>query len=297
MFRLIPLTAWTVYGRWGTPAMFSRVKGAVIHHSVTVNSGDSISDARTVERVIWGRRIKSKFAMVAYNFLITVDGTVFEGRGFKWRNGANNRTRILAPLLTNRTTISICFVGNYHPGVAGVATITPTPQQIKAAAALIRHGVSTGQIKPNPQIVPHSKLHATACCGNNLRTRIPDIIRQVQEPTIMANAPATSTTLPGTARTDFLAGVELGISAGTNPAELAPRDQAITFAYRGYAKAAAHADKAADAAAQEAISVLTAALEHQNRIIADLTARIVALETAPTQTGPFDVRVVAVGAA
>lgn len=164
MMRIARFDDWTVHGRWGATRTFTAPAAAVVlHHSVTNPTGDTYADARTVEHIIYQRRIKARFAMVAYSYLIHPDGTVFEGRGVRYRNGANNRTK--PGTLNNANTLSVCLIGTY-------TTDDATHRQEDALAGLLEYLHTARQIGNPRSIVPHSALHATACCGDGGRRLI-----------------------------------------------------------------------------------------------------------------------------
>lgn len=177
----VPFDDWTVYGQWW-PTMRRRRQAAasLVHHSVTRTAGfDDLQQARTIEAVIHGRRLKSRFSMVAYNFIIARGATVFEGRGWTYRNGANNDTKRTG--YGNANTISICFAGNYEVGLS-IPTVFPTDDQLDAAAAIIREGLELGHIYQPALVLPHNHVHATACPGDTLEGRMQDIADRVAIP-------------------------------------------------------------------------------------------------------------------
>lgn len=164
---VLPFDEWTLRGRWwpvtrrptGTPN-----EANVIHHSVTNTAGkDAVTQIRDIEEIIYQRRITSKFSMVAYSFLISSDAQVFEGRGLTYRNGANNDTKNTG--FGNANTFSICFAGNYM-------TDEPTDAQLDAAGRLVRWLKDHGHAFQTAPTIPHSQVHATACCGTNLRQKL-----------------------------------------------------------------------------------------------------------------------------
>ena len=140
MTAFVRFEDWTRHGKWGNPPGIGSTPklATVVHHSVTNTTGlEPLQQAQAVESVIYGRRVKSKFSMLAYSDLVTPDGTVWEGRAGHHQNGANNNTNgarhtvelpsgPLTVRLDNSNTYSICLVGNYHPGVPGVPTLSPT---------------------------------------------------------------------------------------------------------------------------------------------------------------------------
>ena len=170
MMQIVRFNEWTVRGRWGGTLSFNGpAAAAIIHHSVTNPTGDPFADARQVEEIIYRRRIKSRFSMVAYSYLVHPDGTVFEGRGVRYRNGANNRTK--PGTLSNKNTVSVCLIGTYTEA-------DTTPHQDDAVAGLLEYLETAGQLANARSIAPHSALHATACCGDGGRRLISRLLSE-----------------------------------------------------------------------------------------------------------------------
>lgn len=170
---VVPFDQWTIRGRWWPVTLRRRLRSeaSVVHHSVTDTTGDTdLAQAQQIEEVIYRRRLKARFSMVAYSYIIGTDATVFEGRGVTYRNAANNDTKNTG--LTNTVTVSFCFAGNYHPDVAGVPTLTPTVKQLAAAGDVIAWLELSGDLEPDADVVPHRYVHATACPGDNLASEV-----------------------------------------------------------------------------------------------------------------------------
>ncbi len=181
--KVVPFESWTIRGRWW-PTMKRRQQSiaAVIHHSVTDTTGRTgLAQVQQIEEIIYRRRIRSRFSMVAYSFLVDTTGVIYEGRGTKFRNGANNDS--LRSGFGNAVTLSFCFAGNYHPGVAGIPTLQPTPGQLKPVGDLIAWLGLAGELSRTYEIVPHRYVHTTACPGDNLANEaIDDLVRYTQFP-------------------------------------------------------------------------------------------------------------------
>ena len=153
--EIVPFDKWTKLGQWWpTMRLKGEMSGIIVHHSVTKPTGDAAADARTVERIIYNRRFKSRFSMVAYSWLIHPDGSIFEGRGHLWRNGANTNKK--GGSLSNSNTVSVCMIGDYRTDVI-------TDVQRTSFWWLVQHLQGTRTVKTNPDIFPHSDLAWTAC--------------------------------------------------------------------------------------------------------------------------------------
>lgn len=174
--RIIPHEEWTLRGHWWSwllRAISTPVGAAIWHHSVTAISGMSaaaaFADVRTVEEVIYNRRQTSGFSTIAYSYLIHPNGMIFEGRGVKYRNGANTSTKGTG--LGNSNTISICFIGNYHPAANGFDRLTPEARE--AAHWLLWELEMQGHLSNAANIEGHSHVSYTACCGDTLYAELP----------------------------------------------------------------------------------------------------------------------------
>ena len=129
------------------------VDGLVVHHSVTAITADPVADAQTVENVIYQRRFKSRFSMVAYSYLLHPDGTVFVGRGSAQRNGANRNQK--GGPLNNSNTVSVCLIGDYRVDVV-------TDEQRRAFDGLVDELLHAGVLAKR-NTVAHSTLAYTLC--------------------------------------------------------------------------------------------------------------------------------------
>lgn len=152
---MIDFDEWTTRGVWGSPPSFrGPAAGVVVHHSVTKVTADAFADAQTVENVIYQR---GGFSMVAYSFLLHPDGTVFEGRGSRYRNGANSNKK--GGLLENTNTVSVCCIGDYR-------TDNVTAAQQTAFSRLLSDLRRDGIVAVDAVLVPHGDLAYTACPAN-----------------------------------------------------------------------------------------------------------------------------------
>lgn len=163
-FRIIPR------GEWGAryaPGPYTRKVGNLekwLHHSVTVAPDlvapftDDYAAVRSIEAIT-----ESRFGWgIAYSFLVTPAGLIFEGHGID-RVGAHTEGH-------NTAGVGICLVGNYE-------NAKPTQAQLDAVAWLLRHGVTKGWWKTAKLNGGHRDTKATACPGRHAYSAIDDINR------------------------------------------------------------------------------------------------------------------------
>ena len=164
-FRIIKRKRWSVFPYSGTP--MGQVRDVFIHHDAAVFPETA---SREVERVrlrnneAYHVNVK-KYAAIAYSFLISPKGRVYEGRGWD-KAGAHTYDH-------NSTSYGICFLGNFEAQ-------KPTRRALRRARALIRRGVRKGFIAKNHTIRGHRDVGAqggsTACPGKHLYAQL-DFIR------------------------------------------------------------------------------------------------------------------------
>ena len=149
---MIPFEDWTLHGVWGSPPRFrGPAEAVVVHHSVTNAGSDAKAAARIVEHVIHRR---GGFAMIAYSYLLHPDGTVFEGRGSDYRNGANRNDK--GGQFHNSNTVSVCCIGDYR-------TDKITQPQQQAFARLMSDLRRDGIITVDAELLAHRDLAYTQC--------------------------------------------------------------------------------------------------------------------------------------
>jgi hypothetical protein len=160
--RVIPREEW---GSRYAPSGYKRKIGALdkwLHHSVTVAPDvvppytDDYAAVRAIEAITEGR---FKIGM-AYTFLITPAGLVFEGHPID-QVGAHTGGR-------NTGSAGICLVGNYEKD-------DPTDAQMRALDWLLHHGKSQGWWQRANLQGGHRDTKATACPGRNAYMLIDDV--------------------------------------------------------------------------------------------------------------------------
>lgn len=168
-WRPLAFNCWSELGVWGKANRArppSKIKALVVHHSVTPPTGYSLAEVRKVEEVI---RNRGKFGMVAYNWIVASDGTVCEGRGLNYGNGANSSKRKYG----NWNTLSVCLVGKFHEPRHELENLD---LQLDGCRRLVRW-LNRDAFAANPivTIVGHRDVSATACPGDRLYNRLAEI--------------------------------------------------------------------------------------------------------------------------
>lgn len=115
---------------------------------------------------------------IGYNFFITRDGSIIEGRGWGRRGAHTQEGR-------NTTAVGICFAGHGDLQEA-------TEAQWLAAEWLIGEGVRIGALVPNPIITGHRNYAQKSCPGNLVYPHLERLrgirgpVNHVQEDNFMA---------------------------------------------------------------------------------------------------------------
>lgn len=138
-----------------------------VHHTVTSRSSTSGYEGRM--RAIQSFHMDGRgWCDIAYNYLVTEDGQLWEGRG-NWR-GAHVKN-------DNAGNIGVSFIGCFHSSdCAGLGGATPPEAMIERAASLIgglaeQYGVAVNA----SQIKGHRERGQTSCPGDHLFARMSDI--------------------------------------------------------------------------------------------------------------------------
>ncbi len=171
----------------------------VIHHS----AGQTISsDYAAVVRAYWDFHVNTRgWSDIGYNWLVDPNGVLYEGRGDRIR-GAHSTCM-------NSISTGICFIGDYEsfqPSNPGLNTLkdfiawdaTSKDIDIKTSSYVSGLGVMdhlSGH-KDGKVNFPFSNCSSTLCPGNNLHSKIGDIINDIAICSCYisnANAPITPT--------------------------------------------------------------------------------------------------------
>lgn len=133
-----------------------------LHHTATPASLDGAKDMRNIEA---GEQAQG-YLTIAYHECGHPDGKVYEGRGVKHLGAATKAW--------NSKSLAYCLIGNYQER-------DPYNVQIEACAQRLAQWVKDGALTKDFVLRPHSDVFATACCGKNLKPRIPEIRQRVKD--------------------------------------------------------------------------------------------------------------------
>ncbi|KAJ0021874.1 hypothetical protein NQD34_009364 [Periophthalmus magnuspinnatus] len=152
--------------QWGalTPRNIDKLNSparrVIIHHTATRSSktqAESISDVRSIQRHHMENR---HFDDIGYNFLLALDGTVYEGRGWGVV-GAHTKGH-------NSDSVGIAFMGNF-------TSESPSSEALTSVKRLLEAGVSQGFLLSEFLLFGHRDLGSTECPGVNLYSALPQL--------------------------------------------------------------------------------------------------------------------------
>ncbi|XP_069003389.1 peptidoglycan recognition protein 5 [Embiotoca jacksoni] len=144
---------------WGAaaPRKKTTLKGTarrvIIHHTALPSCTGLTECKARVASIQRGHMNDRDFDDIGYNFLVGVDGTVFEGRGWGVA-GAHAKGH-------NSDSLGIAFMGNFNND-------TPNQDAISSVKRLLQGGVSQGFLHPGFVLLGHRDLGETECPGEKL---------------------------------------------------------------------------------------------------------------------------------
>jgi len=151
----------------------SSITDFVIHHSAG-------SPDQTPLEIDAEHRAKG-MAFIAYNWVITKDGTIYQGRPIGWVSAANYGR--------NSQGVAVCLTGNFESGDPGF-TGEPDPRQIQSlhqlALSVHIHLTSIERTYGHRDIASlfypsNPDPYSTACPGDRLSAQIPSVRSYVTE--------------------------------------------------------------------------------------------------------------------
>uniref|UniRef100_A0A8C1VZ26 Peptidoglycan recognition protein 5 n=1 Tax=Cyprinus carpio TaxID=7962 RepID=A0A8C1VZ26_CYPCA len=137
----------------------------IVHHTALLycaHPRDSVSELAHIQHMHMQER---GFDDIGYNFLISGDGTVYEGRGWGIV-GAHAKEH-------NFSSVGIAFMGNFNDEL-------PSSVSLSALLRLLHSGVLHGHVQPNFVLVGHRDVAKTECPGKNLYALLPKLRDQLQ---------------------------------------------------------------------------------------------------------------------
>jgi hypothetical protein len=161
---------WRLGAPLGAPGgMTVPVQAVFVHHTVSPDTGDVVHDVAgpcDTDQRNFGKVSYSWNIHESTSSLIEVEGT---------RRGAhtiNNRNESL-----NGISFGFGVIGNFHPPAPNPPARTPSDGLIALIAeAIVDKAIRPGHAAPTVPILGHRDApYATACCGDLLYARLPDI--------------------------------------------------------------------------------------------------------------------------
>ena len=138
----------------------------VLHHTVTPDE-PFYQWLRSVEV----QHLNGVYADFAYNGAASNSSAQYtDGRGPTVQGGATGNG-------VDASSLSIVAVGDFHTGGKDLAS----DLLVENVAGLIVRWIKGGRVAEDFRLEPHRNFYATACCGDRLVARIPDIKRAVRQ--------------------------------------------------------------------------------------------------------------------
>ena len=170
-----PRSAWSAAPPKGCGQDGSKVRMAIHHSAGHASSGGSY--AGRVRAIQAYHQDTRGWCDIGYHYLITDDGTVWEGRQIKYQ-GAHTYPH-------NKGNIGVNFVGCFHPGADcnKIGLMKPSQAALQAGATLLGllskdHGITID----NAQVKPHRGYPSTStdCPGDYVVEKIPWLFQAAQ---------------------------------------------------------------------------------------------------------------------
>ncbi|XP_055030005.1 peptidoglycan recognition protein 5 [Misgurnus anguillicaudatus] len=150
------------------PRVRTEMKGpartVIVHHTALwscVQPRDSLAQLAHIQNLHMHER---EFDDIGYNFLISGDGSVYEGRGWGVV-GAHAKDH-------NLDSVGIAFMGNFNDEL-------PTPASLTALQRLLRAGEISGHVQPDFVLVGHRDVAKTECPGENVYSALTKLRTQL----------------------------------------------------------------------------------------------------------------------
>lgn len=160
---LIERPGWGAAGGRGPIIAGRSVPWVVVHHTgdSRIVAGSALSHEKAIIRRIESDHVLGRgWQGIGYNFLVTPNGHVFEGRG--WGHmGAHAPGK-------NDESVGVCFTMNGDEGPL-------TPAAIEAFRELVAHGVEHHHLADGYEVVGHRDVRATECPGAKVYAQLEEL--------------------------------------------------------------------------------------------------------------------------
>ena len=185
---------------WTKPSNFQTIQKLIVHH--TGDAGAVPPSPEEHIRAIYTSHVRSRgFSDIGYNFLVSADGRVFEGRFARTYSPGEEPTGED----TQRRGVTGAHADGYNSGSVGVALLgnfvntTPTEASVTALVELLawkaeRHRLdprgataydnpasSTDTPRTFPNIAGHRDVGSTECPGGRLYSMLPSVRDRVAD--------------------------------------------------------------------------------------------------------------------
>jgi hypothetical protein len=153
--------------RW--PPRYQPVEKVIVHHTVTQNNPPD--PAASVRAIYYYHAVTQGWGDIGYNFLVDWQGRVYEGR-----YGGENVVGAHA-LQYNRGSMGVALIGDFQTVNAAQPALDSLVQLIKARAANVDPAGAGPFVDRSflANICGHRDVLSTACPGDRLHARLPDI--------------------------------------------------------------------------------------------------------------------------
>jgi hypothetical protein len=148
-----------------TTPMARPVSKAFVHHSVTDARTPPAQAARNIQRMHQNDP-KTPYSDIAYQELVSIDGTTLDGRGLSVQGGATKGH--------NSSSLSWCLLGNFD-------TERPTGSMLEALAQRLALAVTEGRLTRDFTLLGHRDANATACPGRHTMPHLTSVRSRVSE--------------------------------------------------------------------------------------------------------------------
>ncbi|XP_052387886.1 peptidoglycan-recognition protein SC2-like [Carassius gibelio] len=158
--------AWNAVEPRDRTEMKSPAQTVIIHHTALrfcAQPRESVSQLAHIQHMHVQER---GFDDIGYNFLISGDGTVYEGRGWGIV-GAHAKEH-------NLNSVGIAFMGNFNNEM-------PSSSSLSALLRLLHIGVLHGHVRPDFVLVGHRDVAKTECPGKNVYALLPKLRDELQK--------------------------------------------------------------------------------------------------------------------